>query len=148
MHLSIRQAGLGDAEALLALLTQMHGEAAVRHTPISPAKALAHIEAAISGGGVFITEIDREIVGSIGGVIATDWWSDTPVFGDKWFYVVPKHRRSRAAHLLFKAFSETARNRGLIRKAGVVDGNEADRKDRFFESFGLVRAGSTYQESR
>lgn len=144
----IRTARPHDALPLLALLMGMHREAPVDHAPVSERKALASIHSAISGGGVFIAERNGEMAGSIGAMIAEPWWSETKTLGDLWFYVRPKHRTSRAGYLLFKAFSETAATLGIRRKVAVVYGDDTERKDLFFERFGLIRAGGLYEEGR
>lgn len=146
----IREAGLDDVRPLLEMLREQHAEAAVALSPISDEKATGRIGNAVLLGAVFIAETaEGEMAGSIGGVVAqADWWSEAESLADYWFYVRPRHRASRAGYLLFKAFKETAERKGLDVRPGVLDGNDVDRKDKFFGRFGLRRAGAIYMKGR
>lgn len=145
---TIRTANKADAVELLHLLTAMHGEAPVAHSPIDASRAFDFIHHVIGSGAVFIAERDGDLVGSLGCMPGMDWWSSETVLKDAWNYVRPEHRASRAGYLLFKAYSETARNMGLKRKSAVVNGQDIDRKDKFFARFGMVPAGSIYVEGK
>jgi N-acetylglutamate synthase-like GNAT family acetyltransferase len=143
---TIRTATAADAVEILHLLTAMHAEAPIGHAPIDPARAFDFIHRVIGEGAVFIAEKEGLPVGSLGCMPGMDWWSSEVLLKDAWNYVRPEHRASRAGYLLFKAYTETARNMGLKRKSAVVNGENIDRKDKFFARFGMVPAGSIYVE--
>lgn len=145
---TIRTANPADAVEILHLLTAMHGEAPIGHAPIDTNRAFDFIHHVINSGVVFIAEQDGVPVGSLGCLPGMDWWSSDVLLKDAWNYVRPEHRASRAGYLLFKAFSDTALNMGLKRKSAVVNGQDIDRKDKFFARFGMVPAGSIYVEGK
>jgi len=148
MLVALRKASEDDAEDLLQMLCEQHSEATVKHGNIDGEKALGNIKRTIERGASYIAETEAGMVGSIGFLVSSDWWSQEKHLADMWFYVRPAYRKSRAAHLLFRAYSETAASMELPVKAGHVDGADVDRKDKFFERFGLVRAGSIFMEGK
>ena len=53
--------------------------------PINPEKLIGAINTAIHRGGVLLAEVKNKIVGSIGGLASSEWWSDQMHLSDMWF---------------------------------------------------------------
>ena len=88
-----------DSRQIRDLLLQMHSETEFYVSPVYMEKLTYHILSTIKNGCVFIVKNKNEIVGSIGGVIGGDWWSEELFLGDLWYYVKPSSRKSTAAKL-------------------------------------------------
>lgn len=144
MQITTRQATTFDAVIILQLLIAMHDEAPVNFAPVHEAKSLAAINQAISEGYVEVALQGEYVVGVIGGLVFTDWWSIEKRFGDLFFYVAPECRKSRAAILLMRRFIEVAKDAEMVLKVGSATGENIDGKDRFFTRLGFTRCGSHY----
>ena len=144
MKITTRQATTFDAVTILQLLIAMHGEATTKYSAVHEAKSLSAINQAISEGYVEVALQGEYIIGCIGGLVFTDWWSVEQRFGDLFFYVAPECRKSRAAHLLIARFKEVAKEAGYPLKVGTADGKDLESKDKFFIRQGFTRGGSHY----
>jgi hypothetical protein len=144
MEITTRQATAFDAVDILKLLIAMHSEAKVDYSPVHEAKSLAAINHAISDGYVEVALQDGYVVGTIGGMTFTDWWSTEQRLGDLFFYVAQECRKSRAAILLIEKFKEAAIRADMPLKVGTADGGDLERKDKFFLKRGFTRGGSHY----
>lgn len=144
MEITTRRADTFDAVTILQLLIAMHSEATIKLSPIHESKSLARINEAISEGYVEVALQDGYIVGAIGGITYTDWWSIEPRAGDLFFYVAPECRASRAAVMLMKKFIEVSKITDLDIKVGTATGEDLERKDKFFKRLGFTRGGSHY----
>ena len=102
----------------------------------------------VEQGGVGDAMAENEITGSIGGITTSDWWSSEPLLSDVWFYVSPLHRKSRSALILIKTFIKIAKDAKLKIRLGHIYSGDIERKDKFYEKLGLVKAGSTYVEKK
>ena len=101
--MDVRRAGPLDISAIIALLMEMHKNTEIPVSPISSEKLVAKISEAIHRGIVFVAIDEKnEILGSIGGIISTDWWSDERHLSDMWFYVSKASRKTRVAYESFK----------------------------------------------
>ena len=138
-----------DACQILAILVEMHAEASAPLSPINPEKALARIATAIQRGVVFIALNDEQtaLLGSVGGIRTVDWYGDTEFLGDLWFYVRREHRSTRAALALLRRFRDAAKSMRLPLRMAVFNGNDVERKDRFFERAGFRKVGGFYAEA-
>jgi GNAT superfamily N-acetyltransferase len=141
---SLRVATAEDLPELYDLLIAMHSGTIAGTSPIAPEILTAAIEDALAWGVVFLAELDGKIIGSIGGIETSDWWSDEIYLADRWFFVYKDHRSSRAALMLVKSFLEVGRLAGMSVKLGHVYSGDIDRKDNFYERLGLTKAGSLY----
>jgi hypothetical protein len=84
-----RRANLFDVSALTAMLIEMHNNAEVELTKVNTEKLVNKINEALHRGVVLVALKDNKIVGSIGGLVVSDWWSDEKHLSDLWFYVSP-----------------------------------------------------------
>ena len=103
--MDVRRAAPLDISAIIALLMEMHKNTEIPASPISSEKLVAKISESIHRGIVFVAIDEKnEILGSIGGIISTDWWSDERHLSDMWFYVSKASRKTRVAYELVKNF--------------------------------------------
>ena len=110
---------------------------------------MAKVNEVIHRGVVFVA-LDKEnkIVGSVGGMVGTDWWSDQPFLADCWFYVTPDHRKGSSVSLeLIKNFIKSANDAKLPVRLGHIFSGDLERKDKFFERLGMTKAGSVFVEA-
>jgi len=129
------------------MLIEMHNDAEIKLTSVNTEKLVNKINEALHQGVILIAQKDDKVVGSIGGVIVSDWWSDEKHLSDLWFYVSPSCRKSKAAVLLSKGFIKIAKEAKLPVRLGHVFSGDVDRKDKFFERLGMNKAGSLYVEN-
>ena len=92
-------------------------------------------------------EVDNKIVGSIGGLESSDWWSDKKYLSDLWFFVYKQHRKSNIAVKLIKKFMQIGKKHNINTKLGHVYTGDSERKDKFYERLGLSKVGSLYMEA-
>lgn len=90
---------------------------------------------------------ENRLVGSVGGMVGQDWWSDQKFLADNWFYVSPDHRKSSIALKLIKNFIEVANDAKLPVRLGHIFSGDIDRKDKLFEKLGMIKAGSVFVEA-
>ena len=146
--MKVRRAVATDISAIYAMLKEMHGNTKLDVAPIDDYKLLNKINEVIHKGLVLVSYKDNEITGSIAGITTSDWWSSEPLFSDIWFYVSPLHRKSRSAFILIKTFIKIAKDANLKIRLGHIYSGDMERKDKFYEKLGLVKAGSTYVENK
>jgi GNAT superfamily N-acetyltransferase len=144
----VRKAVASDISALYMMLVEMHKNTNVKVAPIDDYKLLNKINEVIHKGLVLVSCKNNEIVGSIAGMPTSDWWSLEPTLSDLWFYVSPKHRKSRSAFMLIKSFIKIGKDANLKLRLGHIYSGDMERKDKFYEKLGLVKAGSTYVENK
>ena len=145
--MNIRRANLDDAFIILLLLKEMH-EGTVINIPNIKLECLARkVDNVIKNGIVFVTYNNEGfITGSIGGIYASDWWSDEKHLSDLWFFVSKNYRKSRSALMLVKNFVNFAKSVRMSVRLGHVFSGDIERKDKFFERLGFKKAGSVYVE--
>ena len=145
--MNIRRANLDDAFIILLLLKEMH-EGTVINIPNIKLECLARkVDNVIKNGIVFVTYNNEGfITGSIGGIYASDWWSDEKHLSDLWFFVSKNYRKSRSALMLVKYFINFAKSIKMSVRLGHVFSGDIERKDKFFERLGFKKAGSVYVE--
>ena len=145
--MNIRRANLDDAFIILLLLKEMH-EGTVINIPNIKLECLARkVDNFIKNGIVFVTYNNEGfITGSIGGIYASDWWSDEKHLSDLWFFVSKNYRKSRSAIMLVKYFINFAKSIKMSVRLGHVFSGDIERKDKFFERLGFKKAGSVYVE--
>lgn len=138
----IRKATILDASHIYAMLLQMHEETEFTIGEINFQKLSECVLAVINNGVTLVAMNNQTIIGSIGGVYTSEWWSDEQFLGDLWFYVYKEHRASKAGINLIKQFLEAGRNMKM--KLGHIYSSDLNRKDKFYERLGLQKAGSVY----
>ena len=144
----LRQASPTDAVAVLKLLKRMHAESPVNLPEVSDAKALIGIVQAMLSG-VFMLATDasgKKLIGALGVVRESSWFSDTEEFIDVGFYVAPEHRATGAAVGLVDAVASMTADRGYPLRIGTWSaGEDADvGLSRWFGQHGFTRAGGIY----
>ena len=146
MSLEIKRASPVDISTLYVLLNKMHEGTVFKIAPIQSETLIKKITEVIYRGVCFITYDKNKggITGSVGGMVGNDWWSDKPFLGDLWFYVLPEYRKTRSAFLLVKEFISFGKNLKLSIRMGHIFSGDIDKKDKFFEHFKFIKAGSTF----
>jgi len=145
--MKIRTATVLDLSALYGMLHVMHEESEYTVSTINSEKGTAAISSALHRGVVLVAEVDGKIVGSIGGMETSDWWSSDIYLADLWFYVYKDWRNSTIAVKLIKKFMDIGKNANIKVKLGHIHGGDTDRKDNFYTRLGLVKTGSMYLET-
>lgn len=145
--MTVRRAEPLDISALTAMLVEMHQQTELPTPPISSEKMIAKINEVIHKGVVFVAIEENRLVGSVGGMVGQDWWSDQKFLADNWFYVSPDHRKSSIALKLIKNFIEVANDAKLPVRLGHIFSGDIDRKDKLFEKLGMIKAGSVFVEA-
>ena len=143
----IRKAEQTDVSELYNMLTDMHSQTVMPVSPMKKDKVMNMITLAITRGVVYVATEKNKILGSIGGMSTSDWWSTDEYLGDLWFYVFPEHRKSNIAIKLVKTFINYGKEVKLKIKLGSVYSGDLRRKDNFFNRLGFVKAGSLYLET-
>ena len=143
----IRKAEQTDVSELYNMLTDMHSQTVMPVSPMKKDKVMNMITLAITRGVVYVATEKNKILGSIGGMSTSDWWSTDEYLGDLWFYVFPEHRKSSIAIKLVKTFINYGKEVKLKIKLGSVYSGDLKRKDSFFNRLGFVKAGSLYLET-
>ncbi len=124
----------------------MYNRIEVPASPLSERKVLDVIKSAMEKGIVIVAEVEGKIIGSLGGMTNSDWWSEQKHLSDIWFYVSPDKRNSRAAVKLVKCFIKIGKEIKMKVKLGHYYSGDIERKDQFFDRLGFVKAGSLYTE--
>ena len=143
----VRKATLLDISAIILLLQMMHKETEIESSKINSAKMLDKINILLHSGVVLVAEKDNKIVGTIGGQVSQDWWSDENYIADAWYYVAKDYRKSIIGKKLLQDFIKIAKEANMKLRLGHVFSGDIKRKDKFFERMGFVRAGSVYMEA-
>tara|TARA_R100000742_G_C4271978_1_gene91040 strand:+ start:905 stop:1342 length:438 start_codon:yes stop_codon:yes gene_type:complete len=144
--MEIRKADYSDVSDLYRMLTSMHSQTTLPVSPMRKEKVTDMIYSAIGRGVVYIATEKNKLLGSIGGMSTSDWWSTDEYLADLWFYVFPEHRKSSIAIKLVKNFINYGKEVKLKIKLGNVYSGDIKRKDDFFNRLGFVKAGSLYME--
>ena len=144
--MEIRRATEEDKADVISILVQMHEDAEFELSAINPKKLHEIVIHTIKDGVVFVAVKDSEIIGSIGGLYSSDWWSDEKFLGDLWFYIYKEERNTRAGVGLIKKFIETGN--GMQLRLGHVYGGDMKRKDNFYARLGLLKAGTYFVTER
>ena len=145
--MKIRRAGVLDISAIIALLIEMHNGTDVPASKIHSEKMVNKVTETIHRGIGFVSLNDNNVIeGSIGGLVASDWWSDEKYLGDLWFYVTPEARKSNAAFELVRNFKRIGKEAKIPVRLGHLFSKDLERKDKFFERLGLQKAGSVFLE--
>ena len=142
----IRKASVLDISAIIYMLNTMHKETEINVSTINSFKLVNKVNEIIHTGIVLVAIQDNKLVGSIGGTTSSDWWSEEKHLSDLWFYVYKDARKSDIAKNLITDFIKIGKEAKLKIRLGHIFSGDVDRKDKFYERLGLVKAGSTYVE--
>ena len=142
----IRKASVLDISAITYMLNTMHKETELNVSTINTFKLVNKVNEIIHTGIVLVAIQDNKLVGSIGGTTSSDWWSEEKHLSDLWFYVYKDARKSEIAKNLITDFIKIGKEAKLKIRLGHIFSGDVDRKDKFYERLGLVKAGSTYVE--
>ena len=142
----IRKANALDISAITYMLSVMHKETELYVPTINSHKLVNKVNDIIHSGIVLVATEQNQLLGSIGGTISTDWWSDEQSLSDLWFYVYKDHRKSNIAKNMIVDFIKIGKEANMKIRLGHIFSGDLDRKDKFYERLGLVKAGSTYVE--
>tara|TARA_R100001224_G_C4007617_1_gene145021 strand:+ start:649 stop:1083 length:435 start_codon:yes stop_codon:yes gene_type:complete len=143
----IRRATVIDISALALMLDQMHKETEIEVPKINSLKLINKINDLVHNGLIFVCVKDNKIQGSIAGQICQDWWSEDKYIADTWFYVFKEQRKSDVAKKLLQTYIKTAKDAKLKIRLGHIFSGDLNRKDKFFERLGFVKAGSIFVEA-
>lgn len=130
MRHTIRRARPQDAPELFLLLAEMHAETGI--DAMDRGKVLREVVGAIEHGLVLVAERDGRMVGSIGAVYGSFWYSSERRLFDRWTYVAPAQRRSRIVFNLIRAFMREADAPVAV---GITTAKDAERKNALFRRF-------------
>jgi len=142
----IRRAVPEDVSEIHKMLIDMYSRIEIPASPLSEKKVLDVVKSAMEKGIVIVAEVEGKIIGSLGGMANSDWWSEQKHLSDIWFYVSPDKRNSRAAVKLVKCFIKIGKEIKMKVKLGHYYSGDIERKDKFFDRLGFVKAGSLYTE--
>ena len=142
----IRRAVPEDVSEIHKMLIDMYSRIEIPASPLSEKKVLDVMKSAMEKGIVIVAEVEGKIIGSLGGMANSDWWSEQKHLSDIWFYVSPDKRNSRAAVKLVKCFIKIGKEIKMKVKLGHYYSGDIERKDKFFDRLGFVKAGSLYTE--
>ena len=143
----LRLATVEDLSELYMMLLVMHSGTVDCTSPVNSEKLTSVISDALHRGIVIVAEVKGKIVGSIGGMETSDWFSDKKYLADLWFFVYKEHRKSRVAVKLVRSFLEIGRDAKMSVKLGHIYSGDIDRKDNFYERLGMAKVGSLYMEA-
>lgn len=142
--MNLRIATHRDEDAIFGLLLYMHAEVGL--ASLNEAKVRGRIRHVLTNGRAFLVEDEGNLVGSIGCVPDSFWYSAAVELFDAWLYVMPEARASRAAAALIEAYKDEAARRGFpkpyLGRMNVID---AERKDVFFRRHGFEPVGSLFR---
>ena len=142
----IRRAVPEDVSEIHKMLIDMYSRIEIPASPLSEKKVLDVVKSAMEKGIVIVAEVEGKIIGSLGGMANSDWWSEQKHLSDIWFYVSPDKRNSRAAVKLVKCFIKIGKEIKMKVKLGHYYSGDIERKDKFFNRLGFVKTGSLYTE--
>ena len=128
------------------MLDTMHKETEINVSTINSFKLVNKVNEILHTGIVLVAIENNKLLGSIGGTISTDWWSEEKHLSDLWFYVYKEARKSNIAKNLIVDFIKIGKEAKMKIRLGHIFSGDVDRKDKFYERLGLVKAGSTYVE--
>ena len=144
-NLEIRPANLADHDAILYCLVEMSKEADSIVDEPDWFKVSHIITEQVRQGLVFVAVTEQGVIGTIGLTQSAEWYSNQPIIGDLWFFVLKEHRASGAAYKLLKHVRDLAQAENIKLKVGHVLGYSVDKLDKFYGRLGFTRTGTLYR---
>ena len=142
----IRKATVLDISGLIFMLNTMHKETEINVPTINTYKMINKVNEVLHNGIILVAVENNKLLGSIGGMVTTDWWAEEKYLADLWYYVFPDARKSNVAKNLITDFIKIGKEAKLKIRLGHIFSGDLEIKDKFYERLGLVKAGSTYVE--
>ena len=142
----IRKANVLDISGLIFMLNTMHKETEINVPTINTYKMINKVNEVLHNGIILVAVENNKLLGSIGGMVTTDRWAEEKYLADLWYYVFPDARKSDIAKNLITDFIKIGKEAKLKIRLGHIFSGDLERKDKFYERLGLVKAGSTYVE--
>lgn len=134
----IRKAVPEDLNAILELLWLMHHENDLSHVlPPDVQKVTGHVIQALETGWVVVAcENDGKVVGALGMVYSTTWWSSAPILQELWNFVHPDHRRgTRHAWQIMKVAEQLVTTSNMPFWMGVFSNKRTAAKCQLYAKF-------------
>ena len=107
----IRQPTIQDVDQLMRMCERMHQESVYSFLPFDSQKVRETIDSYLEQPGVygsFVAEVDRELVGMVGGFVTDYFFSHEKMASDSVLFVEKPYRGTRAAVRLIQAFERWA----------------------------------------
>ena len=133
-----------DIPDICSLLVEMHQSVPLKLPPLAPRKVVAALCHCMQNGRVFLGYKGEKLGGVLGVQEGEHWFSHGKFLADLVFFVSPGARASRIASLLLRSATEYATMRGLPLLMAVVNGEDVERKDKFYARHGFTRIGGVY----
>lgn len=148
-RVSVRSASIHDTSAILALGRKAFDELQRRGVPIHPDdNAIFDTLAGVIRHRFCFLAIDHvtgKAIGCIGAFPTRQWWSPQWTLQQAFWYVAPKHRRSKAGELLMRAIITRAREESLPVFMFSLDADKRNvAMQRFMRRLGFSVSGSTF----
>ena len=143
--MDVRLATIKDAPDVFLLLAEMHMNVAedLALPVFSGPKVARKIDDCLRDGAILLSISEERIVGILGLLRGSFWYSDAQFVGDAFFYVTPSARTSTAARDLLKA-AKLLEKENLPVLLATVTGKDVDRKDFLYERLGYKKIGSVF----
>lgn len=138
----IREARPEEAGIIATLLLTMAAE----NWPmvkVNYAKTQASIKGFIENGYVVVAEVDNKIVGGIGTIMQTWWFSDDEFISDTFTFVHPDYRDPSTIHNLLENIKGYAKETGNLLFMGIRTLKDTERKNILFRRH-LTPAGEIF----
>jgi len=149
--MTIRAAMLGDISKVVDLGEIMHGESVFSKYDFDKYYLHHYTKNAIENPdrfGVFVNDVDDEIIGMICGFITPHYFSpEVKVAHDFLTYVHPSKRGGTAAVRLVKRYEDWAKAVGAKEvKFGISAGIDNERAEKFYSGLGYVRSATIFMK--
>lgn len=142
--MNIRQATLEDMEVALDIFSRFLNETRFGIFTLNADKALLHISDLIRRKCVVFAVEGDVIHGALALEPMAYPFTDDACLSQKFFYVYPEKRASRAAVMLRDSALEYAERARVPLFMDHMSGVDTERKDAFFEAAGFEKIGSTF----
>lgn len=144
----IRPATHDDVPALVSLGRLLHDTSSYAGLGYDDEKVSRQCKLLIDGAGaVFVSQLEDEVVGFIGGGVTEHWFSGEKVAFDYSFFVHPQHRHGVTAVRLICAFETWAKSQGAVQiRMGITTAVNVQGTTRLFKALGFDDAGVLFSK--
>lgn len=144
----IRAATHDDVPSLVRLGRLLHDTSSYADLGYDDEKVARQCLALIDGAGaIFVSQLEGEVVGFIGGAVTEHWFSTEKVAFDYSFFVHPEFRHGVTAVRLMQAFERWARAQGAVQmRMGVTTALNVAGTSRLYKAMGFVDAGVLFSK--
>lgn len=138
----VRSAELKDLDVCVKLALEIPLENDLGYFPApSKTKVRATLEALINERTLIVYENNGIIVGILGLIIDSFWWSDQPMMMDMLFYIQPEFRSYKAFNRMLSTAEEFAKINGLPLSLLVFTTKDMERKFKMIQKRGYKSVG-------